>query len=284
MKKLVTSALITSVVLLFASCSSDDSSTNPSPPATSMYSISKIHHVDFYNPADTNTEEPVIRSVNLFDFNYKEDSSFNFIIYTIKNYEGNENTSSESFKMEHKLNQEGKLNYFAIGNDTRLIAENAYLYNKGILTSAYYKLPRQNFSFESIFTYNAKEQLIKSDAQGLFLLADFSYDKANKINNIKLNGENLKVAHDNKQNPFGQLPYDLTLDLLRYKSILPYSYHFPNNITKLGNFTIEYTYNEGDLPTKASIYYKPEDGLKYLASEITYSYTVKEIKIEETKS
>ncbi len=280
MKKIVTSTLIASIVLLFASCSSDDSSPTPPPPptVTSTYSISKIHQVDFFDPAVTTSEEPLIQIANTFDFNYKEDASLNFIALTVHYYKNNENTGSASFKMEHNLNQEGKLIYFATGNDMGLNAKNTYTYEKDLLTSAHYNLPKQNFSFESIFTYNSKNQLIKNDGQDVTLLADFSYDSANKINNIKFNGQNIKVTYDNKQNPFGPLPYDLTIDFLKYAYILPNTYHFANNITKLGGFTIEYTYNEGDLPTKASMYYKPEDGPKYLASEITYSYTIKETK------
>lgn len=278
MKKLVPSALIAGIALLFASCSSDDSTPNPPSTGTSTYSLSKIHQVDFFNPAVTKTEEPLIQIANTFDFNYKEDSSLNFINLTINYYKENEVVASESLKMEHNLNQEGKLIYFAIGNDTGLNTKNTYTYEKDLLTSAHYNLLKQNFSFESKFTYNTKNQLIKNDGQDVTLLVDFKYDSTNRINNIKLNGENIKVTYDNKQNPFGPLPFDLTMDFLKYAYTLPYTYHFANNITNLGGFTIEYTYNEGDLPTKAKMYYNPEDGPKYLASEITYSYTIKETK------
>lgn len=280
MKKIVTSTLIASIVLLFASCSSDDSSTTPPPPptATSTYSISKVHQINFFDPTEAKTEEPLIRSANIFDFNYKEDASLSFITYTIDYYKDNKIENSASYKMEHNLNQEGRLIYYGISDDTGLYLKHLYTYDRDLLASEHYTMLKQNFSYESKFTYNTKNQLIKRESQDVILLGEFSYDNANKINNIKRNGENHKVTHDNKQNPFGPLPYDLTMEILKDNNILPFSYHFANNITTYGNRTVEYTYNEGDLPTKASMYYKPEDGPKYLASEITYSYTIKETK------
>ena len=111
------------------------------------------------------------------------------------------------------------------------------------------------------------------------LFANYTYNNLNQISHFTFYGENFSMTYDNKKNPFYNLPYDLTSIIFGFDLAFPYTYQFPNNITTLvideKETTIEYAYNEENLPIRATSYLGQKKDQK-IFFEITYTYEIRE--------
>lgn len=285
MKKLVQLAALASLSLFVASCNSDDNSIVDPPIIEKTYHLSKIEQ-NIYEEDDTTDEENPEQYVLhvIYKFDYDANYKLNKIFYEDTGYNGNkEVVRKQAFEMLHTLDEQGRLKIFEIKDGANTLNSYAYTYENDLLQATTYNLINQGGAFTSTFTYNEKKQLITNKALSINLLIDYSYNAQNQMNQIKMNGQGMKITYDDKLSPFYNLPYDLTSLLIQFNYVFPYTYKFPNNITSFRagdeGADIEFTYNEADLPIKA-IYYEGKKEEGGIAFEVTYTYEIKETIIK----
>lgn len=95
-----------------------------------------------------------------------------------------------------------------------------------------------------------------------------------------------QIEYDSKNNPFKDLPFDLTSIVFEGVNFIPLTYTFPNNIKEyktpyLDTYQLEYKYDENNNPIKASVYYLNDSNPKELDYEIEYSYITKKVEINK---
>ncbi len=291
MKKLLKASLVASLSLFLFNCSSDDSAIPtiegpcPGPEPIEMektYYLSTIEQ-NYYNE-DEESNKKFLLQVN-YKLEYNPDFKLHRILYTDKGTTDNEVIREQFLEMHHTLDTQGRLETFTLkdASDSAIVEEYTYTYTNDLLQSTKYDLVAQGGTFIANFQYNENKQMMTNNALGANLLVDYSYNQINQIDRFKVNGQGIKLTYDDKVSPFYNLPYDLTSLIINFNYVFPYTYKFPNNITSfaIGSEVadVDFTYNEGNLPTKA-IYYdgKREDNI--IAFDVTYTYIVKETAIK----
>lgn len=275
-------------VFLF-NCSSDDSSTPPPP----TYYIEKTPYISeiqqsFYDSSDPNRAgSPQEKVIDItYDFVYDDEFNLQHITYKDALYRNQVAVPQQDLQLQPTLDQQGKLQLWEIKENGTTVDDYIYQYQGDRLTSITYNLNSQGGSFTSELSYNKDNQLVLNKALEVNLLVDYIYNTKNQIGKMKFNGQNMAFTYDDKKSPFYNLPVDLTSVLINFNYILPYTYHFPNNVTSIAiegqKVQTDYTYNEDDLPLKV-VYYTLENEEKIIDFEINYSYKIKETKVEQPK-
>ncbi|MGG5577131.1 hypothetical protein ACPDHL_07305 [Myroides sp. C15-4] len=289
MKNTQKSILIASLSVFLFSCSSDDSSTPPPP----TYHIEKTPYISeiqqsFYESPDPTREgNPQDKIIDInYDFTYDADFNLQHITYKDALYKNQVAIPQQDLQLQPTLDPQGRLKLWEIKEKGETVDDYVYQYQDDRLTAITYNLRSKGGSFTSQLSYNDNNQLVLNEALEANLLIDYKYNAKNQIDKMKFNGQNVSFTYDDKKSPFYSLPFDLTSVLINFNFILPYTYHFPNNVTSIvldGQMVqADYTYNENDLPLKV-VYYTMENEEKIIDFEINYSYKIKETKVEQSK-
>lgn len=277
MRKLNT-YILSGLALFFISCSSDDGTPTKQPVTETVYHLSNISLSRFYEEYSEDVDfEPQLFLNVIYNFTY--DSTFHRTdIERIETrYFDNGTTESTTSNLSYTLNEQNRLTEFHSRENDSLTDIYRYNYENDLLQTAQYDRLKMQWNFTSHFTYNDKKQCIFNNTSAPEnLIIDMKYNDLNQISQIKLNGRRYNLAYDDKRSPFYALPFDLTTDLLGYDFAFPYTYKFPNNITTFQGHeflsTVDFTYNEVDLPLKAKYY---NNGL--FGREIVYTYIKQEV-------
>ena len=286
MRKITRSLTLFTISLLLLSCSSDD--TTIAPPTYIIERTPYLSEIQesFYNePDEQNPESPQTKLLDVsFKLEYDADFKLTKYYYEDLFYQNDEGKRTQSLVMHPIFDKSGKLQSLETTADSDVVTAYTYVYDQDLLQSVHHNLIAQGGEFTSKYKYNDKKQLIENNSLSAGLLVDYKYNDENQINRMKLNGQWMDITYDDKKTPFYNLPIDLTTDLISFNYILPYTYKFQNNITSLmiggDKGAIDYTYNEFDLPIKA-VFYEGTKEDNITVCEITYSYIIKETKIEQ---
>ena len=288
MKNTIKPILFASLSLFLFNCSSDDSTTPPPP----KYYIEKTPYISeikqyFYEEPDTTREgNPQDKAIDIaYNFLYDADFKLQHINYTDMVYKNQVVVQQQNLNLQPTFDQQARLQLWEIKEDGAVVDNYVYHYQNDQLHAITYNLNSRGGSFTSQLSYNDKNQLILNEALEANLLIDYKYNAKNQIDRMKFNGQNIVFTYDDKKSPFYTLPFDLSSILINFNMILPYTYHFENNVTSitLGGETlhVDFTYNTDDLPTKA-VYYTLDQEEKIVDFEIYFTYKMKETKIELT--
>lgn len=270
--------ILTGLVLTLLSCSSDDATPAKQPVTETIYHLSSINLSRFYEEYSEDVNfVPHLFFNAVYTFNY--DSAFNLkdIERIETRYFDDGTTETTTSNLSYTLDEQNRLTLFQYREHDSLTDVYHYNYENDLLQTANYDKLKWQWNFISYFTYNDKKQCILNNTSEPFsLLIDMKYNELNQISQIKQNGRHYTFSYDDKRSPFYALPFDLTTDLISYDFAFPYPYKFPNNITTFQGYTflstVDFTYNEADLPIKARYY---NDGL--FGREIVYTYTKQEV-------
>lgn len=295
MKKLVQPLALSSLFLLFMSCTSDDSNlTDPIicptvfPTPENHYYVSDIKVTSF----DFNFEHNENGSYEIkthpdqgltFDFSYTEDFKLTGINNSILLYENNEVIYSVNTIFDYNFNEKNQLANFGIFVENTLLRSQSYTYNDDLVASTVTRDP--DGTQTQTFTYNDKKQFISSLLQPKNARLTYSYNGNDQLNSLSINNEKLEFTYDDKKNPFATLPFDLTTIIHDELEFIPLTYRFANNINFIKNpdqevFTIEYQYNTDNYPTKATIY-QTVNKTKVIYKTIDFTYQVQKVEMEK---
>jgi|GEM_PF-3516745 len=290
MKKIVPYGLLASFSLFLFSCGSDDHSflskvpehVDPDPIIEKTYYLSKIDQ-RYYSTPDTsspNTEQNILQHIT-YSFFYDEIFTLNHAVFHNIISEDGSTPQTFSYKIAHTLNEQKQLQKIAFQEHEIDASSYKYFYNESLVIKCISRYAGQG-SFSGDYKYNNQKQLISYSAPEPRLFANYSYNNLNQISQFTFYGENFSMTYDNKKNPFYNLPYDLTSIILGFDLAFPYTYQFPNNITSLvidkKETTIEYAYNEENLPIRATSYLGQKEDQKIIY-DITYTYEIKETEV-----
>lgn len=290
MKKLVKTTLFASLGLFLFSCNSDDSTPIK---MEKVYQLTSIEQ-NYYDENETTDEKHLLHVT--YQLKYDADFKLKKILYEDTGYINKKVVREQSFEMQHTLDDKGRLQTFMIKKLPTLVEEYTYTYVDDLIQSTTFNFIQQGKAVTATFSHNENKQMVNNDSQeadspGDNIRIDYTYNEKNQVNQFKVNrkannSQTVQLTYDDKLSPFYNLPYDLTSLLLNFNHTFPYSYKFPNNITSLTEGKkvneVEFTYNEANLPTKA-IYYTGPKADNLVASDITYSYIVREVEAKAKK-
>ena len=279
---------LASLFLFLGSCSSDDSTPAPPQGDNNQYFISKIDYVVYDTTTISNGSSTTTESSPVFDrtvhFFYDKTYQLDSITRDSKYFSNGIFVANFHHVYTHKLD--------ALNRLERLDIESKQQAGKTTYTFTYEQDLLMRFSIlrgsEIALTYNSKKQF----TQGKVLLAtdqpnsiephtiQYAYGHNNQLTQLLYQKDRANFTYDESKNPFGHLPYDFTTLLFDPLTYIPLTYSFENNITmmrftgsSLANYSIEYSYNKGNYPEKATVY----KGAKTKANRymvINYNYHI----------
>lgn len=292
MNKVIQTIALASFFLTLVGCSSDDTSKDPEGPT--FVNKQLISHVkstyywydEEYNEDGTTQHISGLDYVIDFDFSYDDHLDLSALTYKVTYYQDNEIRKVTDGVFNFKLNQARQLETLDITGDIMFRNTYTYTYADGLVSKV--ESNDGNQKSEQTFTYNATKQMIQSEIPSIPWTFNYTYNTQNQLIKIQNNRTELpeQIEYDTKNNPFKDLPFDLTSVLFEGVNYIPLTYTFPNNIKGyktpyLDTYQLEYKYDENNNPIKASIYYQSDNLPKELDYEIDYSYITK--KVEVTK-
>ncbi|MDM1408469.1 hypothetical protein [Myroides sp. DF42-4-2] len=290
MNKAVKTIAVASFFFAFVGCSSDDNSKTPEGPSFEDKQL--ISHVkstyywtdeEYYEDGTTQVISGKDYQID-FNFSYDDHLALSALTYKVTYYKDDEILKVTDGEFSFKLNAENQLQTLEITGDPMYAGTYLFTYANDILTKLEFKDNDQNFTQN--FTYNAENQFIKSDIQAFNLNLDYTYNAQKQISKIQSNRNELpeQIEYDTQNNPFKDLPFDLTSVLFEGINYIPLTYTFPNNIKGFktpyfDTYQLEYKYDENNNPLKATVYYISDNQPKELDYEIDYSYITKKVEI-----
>ncbi|MGS4344171.1 hypothetical protein ACKUSY_00975 [Myroides odoratus] len=292
MNKAIKTIVLASFLLSMIGCSSDDSSKEPEgPTSVNKQLISHVKSTYYWYDEEYN-EDGTTQHISGkdyeidFNFSYNDRLELSALTYKVTYYQDDEVRNVTDGVFNFKLDQAHQLQTLDITGDIMFRNTYTYAYTDGLVRKVESNDGSQKS--EQTFTYNTAKQMIKSEIPSINLVFNYTYNTQNQIIKIQDNRNELseQIEYDTKNNPFKDLPFDLTSILFEGLNYIPLTYTFPNNIKEyktpyLDTYLLEYKYDEHNNPIKASIYYQSDNQPKELDYEIDYNYITK--KIEVTK-
>ncbi|WP_410881371.1 hypothetical protein [Myroides sp. DW712] len=288
MNKAIKTIVLASFFLTLVGCSSDDTSKEPEGPAfVNKQLISHVKSTYYWYDEDGNTQHMSGKDYEIdFNFSYDDHLALSALTYKVTHYKEDEVLEVTDGVFNFKLNQARQLETLDITGDIMFRNTYTYIYTDGLVRKV--ESTDGSQKSEQTFTYNTAKQMIKSEIPSIPWTFNYTYNNKNQIIKVQSNRAELpeQIEYDTKNNPFKDLPFDMTTILFEGMDYMPLTYTFPNNIKEyktpyLDTYLLEYKYDENNNPIKTSIYYQSDNQPKELDYEIDYSYITK--KIEVTK-
>lgn len=289
MKKIVQTLALASFFLFLHSCTSDDNVKEPEQPTfETKYYVSHIESTGFikdylHNDDGTYKIISVPEQGLTFDFTYTEDYKLTALNNAILVYKLGKVSETYPTIFDFKLDETNRLTSFDILLNNIPINTFAYTYTEDLLTSI--TIQEVGEKLEQTFSYNDRKQFISSLITPENIAFNYVYNEKNQMTKMTTGNLAIEIGHDDKKNPFSHLPFDMTTLIFDELEYIPFTYRFPNNINSLVSpnqeqYTVEYTYNKDNYPTKALVYEVLKNE-KILYKEIHYTYLTE--VIEEKK-
>lgn len=295
MKKIVQSASMLCLFALFASCSSDDSTRpyieppieGPTTPIEKHYYVSdvqsKSYTIDMEHQLNGTYEmTSTLSQQDHFVLSYTDDFKLTSLNNTVNEYKDEKVNNTYVLDYHFELDENNRLKTFDIQRQGNSLRSFVYHYKNNRLDSN--RLVDEGQVINQSFTYNDKDQFIRSTITPMNLQFEYGYNDKNQLISMSFFTLSMEIGYDEGKNPFTLLPFDMTSFVFNEMDFIPLTYHFSTNFNYLKSpenekYTIEYTYNEDHYPIKAMMYEVTEK-TKNLYREIDYSYTVKEIEVK----
>lgn len=280
---------ITSLLLLFVSCTSDDNKTE-GPKGKKQYLLTAVNYTaykadpmqagDFTLNYTPEYREPEFTAS--LSLTYDTDKQLSELLLTKKQYE-NESVVDHhvyTYKPEYNVSQQIKaLTISSQDNNSQysFSYENEQLKALQVLDNARISYDQQ-FVYNNLKQFtNATVQTIENEPQTIELA--YTYNAANQLVHLTNGNDAIDFSYDTGKNPFDALPFDLTTLILDNIYFVPLTYKFTNTLasyrlsTEEQPYLLEHVYNEDNYIIQTKIYRGTKVNEKHYML-IVYKYEV----------
>jgi len=279
---------LASLLLLLGSCKSDDDVANPE--SKKQYLISQIHSTNYestkiVNGNNVHTENTPTSFID-YSLSYdNKDQLASLTSYSSVIADG-ESTVSFNHVYDFKFNLSNQLDSLNVLLDNRKIQSDYFKYEGNLI---------QEFSIlgnlKITLDYNKQNQFttgvanfINPVTNGKPYTIKYNYNTSNQLVNYSYADFKINLTYATGKNPFDHLPFDLTTMTVGEFIYIPLTYRFSNpvdhytvsNGTSTTTYTIQYSYNSANFPTKATVY-KGAITPDKIVRVIEYTYITKDL-------